>query len=49
MLHAMVNLMIEITCIECEDKFDKFSGDIDERTCLTCILKEEDPETIKEA
>ena len=38
----------KITCIECEDKFDKYSGDMDERTCLTCILKKEDPETIKE-
>jgi len=42
-------VMIEMTCIECGDKFDKFSGDVDERTCMTCILKEEDPETIKEA
>ena len=41
--------MIEITCIECGDKFNKYSGDMDERTWLTCILKEEDPETIKEA
>ena len=40
--------MIEITCIECGDKFDKFTGDMDERTCMTCILKDEDPEVIKE-
>ena len=40
--------MIEITCIECGDKFDKYSGDVDERTCMTCILKDEDPEVIKE-
>ena len=40
--------MIETTCIECGDKFDKFSGDMDERTCLTCVLKNEDPEVIKE-
>ena len=40
--------MIEITCIECGDKFDKFTGDMDERTCLTCVLKNEDPEVIKE-
>ena len=30
--------MIEITCIECGDKFDKFTGDMDERTCMTCVL-----------
>ena len=36
-------------CIVCGDKFDKYSGDIGRRTCLTCVLKEEDPETIKEA
>ncbi len=39
--------MIEITCIECGDKFNKLQGDMDERTCMTCILKEEDPEVIK--
>jgi|21_taG_2_1085346.scaffolds.fasta_scaffold86023_3 hypothetical protein len=38
--------MIEITCIECGDKFNKFQGSMDERTCTTCILKAEDPETI---
>ena len=40
--------MIKITCIECGDKFDKYSGDVDERTCMTCILKDEDTEVIKE-
>ena len=40
--------MIEITCIECGDKFDKFTGDMDERTCMTCVLKNEDPDVIKE-
>jgi hypothetical protein len=40
--------MIEITCIECGNKFNKFTGDMDERTCLTCVLKEEDPDVIKE-
>ena len=39
--------MIEITCIECGDLFDEFQGDMDERTCMTCILKKEDPEVIK--
>ena len=38
--------MIEITCIECEDKFNEFQGDMDERTCMTCILKEDDPDAI---
>jgi|TARA_R100001530_G_scaffold62457_1_gene44934 hypothetical protein len=41
-------MTIEITCIECEDKFNKFQGDIEERTCMTCILKNEDPEVISE-
>ena len=40
--------MIEATSIECGDKFNGYTGDMDERTCLTCILKEEDPEVIKE-
>ena len=39
--------MIEITCIECGNKFDKYTGDMDERTCLTCVLKAEDPDVIK--
>ena len=39
--------MIEVTCIECGHKFDKYTGDMDERTCLTCVLKEEDPDVIK--
>ena len=38
---------LEITCIECGDKFDRYTGDMDERTCLTCVLKEEDPEVVK--
>ena len=36
-----------ITCIECGDKFNRTTGDVDERTCLTCILKAEDPDVIK--
>ena len=39
--------MIQITCIECGHKFNAFQGNMDERTCMTCILKKEDPETIK--
>ena len=39
--------MIEVTCIECGNKFDKYTGDMDERTCLTCVLKAEDPDVIK--
>ena len=38
----------QTTCIECGDKFGKYSGDIDESTCLTCILMKEDPDAIKE-
>jgi len=40
--------MMEITCIECGDKFNKFQGNMEERTCMTCILKNEDPEVISE-
>ena len=39
--------MIEVTCIECGHKFDKYTGDMDVRMCLTCILKAEDPDVIK--
>jgi len=39
--------MIEVTCIECGDKFDKYTGDMDVRMCLTCVLKAEDPDVIK--
>ena len=39
--------MIEITCIECGDKFNKFQGDMDERTYMTCVLKREDPDVIR--
>lgn len=38
---------IEITCIECGHKLDKYSGDMDERTCMNCILINEDPDVIK--
>ena len=41
------DVMIEITCIECGDKFNKFQGDMDERTCMTCVLKKEDPDVIR--
>ena len=39
--------MIEITCVECGDKFNKFQGILEERTCMTCILKREDPDVIR--
>ena len=39
--------MIEITCIECGHKFDKYTGDMDVRMCLTCVLKSQDPDVIK--
>ena len=35
------------TCIECGDKFNKFQGEMDERTCMTCVLKKEDPDVIR--
>jgi len=38
---------IEITCCNCLEKFTKFSGDVDERMCMTCILIDEAPEIIK--
>jgi len=43
----MTKMNPRITCIECGDKFDRTTGDVDERTCLTCILKAEDPDVIK--
>ena len=38
---------IEITCIECGHKFNRYQGSMEERTCTTCILKVEDPDVIK--
>ena len=43
----MTKMNPRITCIECGDKFNRTTGDVDERTCLTCILKAEDPDVIK--
>jgi len=43
----MTKMNPRITCIECGDKFNRTTGDMDERTCLTCVLKEEDPDVIK--
>jgi len=34
-------------CIECGDTFNKFQGILEERTCMTCILKREDPDVIR--
>ena len=28
------------TCIECENKFDEMTGDVDERTCEECMKNE---------
>ena len=39
--------MIEVTCIECGDKFDRTTGAVDKHICITCILKAEDPDVIK--
>jgi hypothetical protein len=38
---------IEISCCCCEEKFTKFSGDVDERMCMNCILVDEEPDRIK--
>ena len=43
----MTKMNPRITCIECGHKFDKYTGDMDVRMCLTCILKAEDPDVIK--
>mgnify|MGYP003670709025 CR=1 FL=1 len=47
--HLIELVPIEITCIECGDKFNKFQGSMEERTCMTCILKVEDPDAIRPA
>ena len=39
--------MNEATCIECGDRFNEFQGDVDERTCMTCVLKKESPDVIR--
>ena len=39
--------MIEITCIECGDFLNKIQDNMDERTCMTCVLKREDPDVIR--
>jgi len=37
-----------LTCKKCGEMFDGYSGNMAELTCLTCVLKNEDPEVIKE-
>jgi len=47
----VLNLRMRIwglTCKKCGEMFDGYSGNIAELTCLTCVLKNEDPEVIKE-
>ena len=41
-----VNNDTDTKCIKCGDSFNKLHGDIDKKTCMTCILKVEDPEAI---
>ena len=36
-----------VECVECGDKFNEFQGILEERTCMTCILKAEDPDVIR--
>ena len=43
----MTKMNPQITCIECGDKFDRTTGDVDKHICITCILKAEDPDVIK--
>ena len=38
---------MDTKCIKCGDRFNEFQGDIDERTCMTCVLKVEDPDAIR--
>lgn len=37
---------IQTICVRCGDNFTKYSGDVEKRVCMTCILKEEDPDAI---
>jgi len=42
-----MNETIYVECVECGDKFNEFQGILEERTCMTCILKAEDPDVIR--
>jgi len=33
-------------CVVCGDEFDKYSGNIDKRICVECVLINEDPDAI---
>lgn len=37
-----MKMMIEITCCECEHKFNETNGDVAERTCDECINEGEE-------
>ena len=43
----VVNETTYVECVECGDRFNKFQGILEERTCMTCILKREDPDAIR--
>ena len=34
--------MVNWTCCECEEEFNDFSGEVDERMCYECLDKEPD-------
>ena len=33
---------MEFTCCQCENKFNKLTGDVDERMCFDCLFEEEE-------
>ena len=37
-----LKMNIHWTCIECENHFTEFTGEVDERMCYDCLDKEED-------
>jgi len=39
-------IKIEV-CIECGDFLNKIQDNMDERTCMTCVLKKESPDVIR--
>jgi hypothetical protein len=34
-------------CVECGDFLNKIQDNMDERICMTCVLKKEDPDVIR--
>ena len=44
---GVMNETTYVECVECGDRFNKFQGILEEGTCMTCILKREDPDVIR--